>query len=762
MANGDSTLESETLAYHEFPRPGKLEVRASKGLNTQHDLSLAYTPGVAIPCLKIEDDPDAAYRYTNRGNLVAVITNGTAVLGLGDIGALAGKPVMEGKAVLFKKFAGVDVFDIEVDAHDVDALVETVRRIAPTFGGINLEDIKSPECFEVEQRLKEALDIPVFHDDQHGTAIISAAALINACDLAGKEFSDLKVVCSGAGAAGIACIDMFVKLGVDRSKVIFADSKGVIYTGRTERMNAAKEAIAADTPHRTLAEAMVGSDLFLGVSGPDLVTQDMVRSMADRPIVFAMANPDPEISYPDAVAARSDVIMATGRSDYPNQINNVLCFPFIFRGALDVRATTISDGMKLACARALAELARETVPDSVREAYGGTPLHFGATYLIPKPFDHRVLLWVAPAVAQAAVEDGSARTKHFDLAKYRRSLNRYLGAARTVMSAVEDRARRAESARIAFAEGEEPRSLRAAQTIRARGIGEPVLVGSRDQIRFTAEAEGIDITGMQVVDPRIDPRRKELANAFFELRSRRGVNPHDASVMMMSPIRYALMLERLGYVDCTVAGVNRSYPKCVTAAMQIIGTTGGRDAAALHLMVTKDRNLFFADTSVHINPSAEELAEIAIAAADAARAFDEEPRIAVLSFSNFGSVDHAAGRNAEQAVKLVRQMRPDLRIDGEMHADVALDPEYAESAYPHSLIQGDANVLVFPNLSSGNIGYKLLEHLSAAEAIGPILLNMNQPVVVGYQAVNVQTLVNLISIAIAGPLDSAKENLAAG
>ncbi|MHC5010996.1 MAG: malic enzyme-like NAD(P)-binding protein, partial [Planctomycetota bacterium] len=406
MSDPKSSLERETLAYHEHPKPGKIEVIPSKGLSTQHELSLAYTPGVAIPCLKIEEDPDKAYRYTNRGNLVAVITNGTAVLGLGNIGPLAGKPVMEGKAVLFKMFAGIDVFDIEVEETDVDAFVDTVRRIAPTFGGINLEDIKAPECFEIERRLKEALPIPVFHDDQHGTAIIAGAALLNAVEFAKKKIEDLRIVVSGAGAAGISCIDMFVSLGADRGKVIFADSKGVIYKGRTERMNAEKEKIAVDTPLRTLAEAMEGADLFLGVSGPDLVSQDMVRSMAPSPIVFAMANPDPEITYPDAVAARADVLMATGRSDYPNQVNNVLCFPFMFRGALDVGARSITEGMKLAAARALAELAREDVPESVKEAYGGEDLRFGPTYLIPKPFDHRVLLWVAPAVAQAAVDEG--------------------------------------------------------------------------------------------------------------------------------------------------------------------------------------------------------------------------------------------------------------------------------------------------------------------------------------------------------------------
>ena len=501
MDKPQSSLERETLEYHEFPRPGKLEVVPTKGLSTAHELALAYTPGVAIPCLRIEKDQDEAYRWTNRGNLVAVITNGTAVLGLGNIGALAGKPVMEGKAVLFKKFAGIDVFDIEVDQTDTEKLIETIRGIAPTFGGINLEDIKSPECFEIERRLQEMLDIPVFHDDQHGTAIISGAALLNAVAVVGKKLSDLRVVVSGAGASGIACISMFVSLGVDRAKVIFCDSRGVIYKGRTAGMNAEKERIAVDTPHRTLEDAIAGADLFLGLSGPGVVTQDMVRSMAANPIVFAMANPDPEISYPDAKAARDDVIMATGRSDYPNQVNNVLGFPFIFRGALDVGARAITEGMKLAAARALAALAREDVPETVMEAYGGEELRYGPEYLIPKPFDHRVLLWVSPAVAQAAVDDGVARVKDFDQEAYRRSLEKYLGGARHAMAAVTEEARRLK-ARVAFAEGDTLRAIRAATSMLEDGIATPVLVGDETRVHAMADLHGADISKMEIVDPR--------------------------------------------------------------------------------------------------------------------------------------------------------------------------------------------------------------------------------------------------------------------
>ncbi len=748
MSKPKSSLEIETLAYHEQPRPGKLEVVPSKPLVTQHDLSLAYTPGVAIPCLKIEEDPEGAYKWTNRGNLVAVITNGTAVLGLGNIGALAGKPVMEGKAVLFKKFAGIDVFDIEVDALDKDEFIDTVRRIAPTFGGINLEDIKAPECFEIEQRLKAELDIPVFHDDQHGTAIISGAALLNACEIAGKELADLTVVVSGAGAAGIACIDMFVEMGVDRSKVIFCDSRGVVYKGRKDGMNASKEAIAVDTEHRTLEDALKGSDLFLGVSGPGLVSQDMVRSMAPNPIVFAMANPDPEISYPDAVAARDDVIMATGRSDYPNQVNNVLCFPFMFRGALDVRSTAITDGMKIACARALAELAKAEVPDTVIEAYGGGDLKFGPEYLIPKPFDQRVLLWVAPAVAQAAVDDGVAKIKEFDIEEYRRSLEQYLGGSHQVIAAVEEQAKRL-GAKVAIAEGEEPRAIRAAAQMEEQGIATPILVGDGKRVAAAAKRAGVDISKMEVVGPLEDERYKDFAQRFYELRSTNGVNLRDATHLIKNPRRYAMLLLDQGYVDCTVTGVNRGYPLGVRDSFEIIGTRKGGRAAAIHLMVLKDRVLFLADTSLNTDPDARELADIAIATADLARNFDYEPRVAMLSFSNFGSVEHPQAQRVKEAVGLVRQDRPDIVIDGEMHADVALDRGLGNRLHPHSLINGDANVLIFPDLASGNIGYKLLEHLADAEAVGPILTGMRKPVVVSYQAASVETVVNLTSIALA-------------
>jgi malate dehydrogenase (oxaloacetate-decarboxylating)(NADP+) len=754
MSDPKSSLERETLDYHENPRPGKLEVVPTKALVTQHDLSLAYTPGVAIPCLKIQEDPSGAYKWTNRGNLVAVITNGTAVLGLGDIGALAGKPVMEGKAVLFKKFAGIDVFDIEVDATDIDAFVDTVYRIAPTFGGINLEDVKAPECFEIERRLKEMLDIPVFHDDQHGTAIISAAALLNACEVAGKNLDKLQVVVSGAGAAGIACIDMFVEMGVDRAKVVFCDSRGVVYKGRKDGMNAVKESVAVETDKRTLAEAMEGADLFLGVSGPDLVTQDMVRSMADQPIVFAMANPDPEISYPDAIAARDDVIMATGRSDYPNQVNNVLCFPFIFRGALDVRATGITERMKIACARALAALTKEEVPDTVIEAYGGAELKFGPKYLIPKPFDHRVLLWVAPAVAQAAVEDGVAGVEDFDIDAYRFSLERYLGGSHQVMAAVEENAKRV-NARIAFAEGEEDRAQRAAAQIEEQGLGRPVLVGDAKRIREIADGAGIDISRMEILDPLDDERREDLAHRFHELRSRHGVNVRDAAHMVKSPRRFALLLLDRGDVDCVVTGVNRSYPEAARDAFEIIGTKQDRKAAAVHIMVLKDRTLFLADTSLNTDPSARQLADIAISAADMARRFDYEPKVAVLSFSNFGSVKHPLARKAADAVELVRTDRPDIVVDGEMHVDVAVDRTIGNRLHPQSRIDGDANVLIFPDLASGNIGYKLLQHLAGAEAVGPILMDVKKPIVVSYQAASVQTLVNLAAIAVtshAGPV----------
>ena len=748
MSNPKSALERETLAYHEFPKPGKIEVVPSKPVVTQQDLSLAYTPGVAIPCLKIQENEDDAYRYTNRGNLVAVITNGTAVLGLGDIGALAGKPVMEGKGVLFKKFAGIDVFDIEVDTKDTEKFIETVKLIAPTFGGINLEDIGAPECFEIETRLKELLDIPVFHDDQHGTAIISAAALVNACEVAGKNIADLKVAVSGAGAAGIACVDMFIEMGVLRENVIFCDRDGVIYKGREEPMHPLKAAIAADTEARTLADAMTGADVFLGVSVANVVTQDMVRLMAPNPIVLAMANPDPEISYPDAIAARDDVIMATGRSDYPNQVNNVLGFPFIFRGALDVRATSITQGMKIACAEALAALAKEEVPDTVIEAYGGRDLRFGPTYLIPKPFDHRVLLHVAPAVARAALKDGVARIKDFDIDGYARVLEKYLGGSHSVMSGVQEKAKRVK-ATVAFAEGIEPRAQRTAAAMEEQGIAKPILVGEEARIRETAESTGVDLSNIEIVDPRKDDRFPGFAKRFHEMRCRHGVNTRDANVMMKSARRYALLMVEQGLADTAVTGVNRSYPHAVRDTFEIIGTRKGGKAAAVHLMVLKDRTLFLADTSLNTDPSARELADISIAACDMARRFDFEPKAAMLSFSNFGSVEHPSARRSREAVALVRKERPDLVIDGEMHADVALDRRQGSRFYPHSLIDGDANVLIFPDLASGNIGYKLLEHLAGAEAVGPILVGMKHPVVVSYQAASVQTLINLTCIALA-------------
>ncbi|HVG92863.1 MAG TPA: NADP-dependent malic enzyme [Planctomycetota bacterium] len=736
-------LERQALDYHEFPRPGKTEVVSTKPVATARELSLAYTPGVAVPCLRIEKDPRLAYSYTNKGNLVAVITNGTAILGLGNIGALAGKPVMEGKGVLFKKFAGIDVFDIEVGTTDIEEFIATVRNIASTFGGINLEDVKAPECFEIERRLIEMLDIPVFHDDQHGTAIISGAALLNACEVARKAIGDLKIVISGAGAAGISCAEMFAKLGADRAKMVFVDSKGVVWKGRKEGMNPEKERIAVETRCRTLADAMRGADMFLGVSGPNIVSQDMVRSMATRPIVFALANPDPEIPYPLAVEARDDVIMATGRSDYPNQVNNALCFPFMFRGALDVRSRRISEGMKVAAARALADLAREDVPESVCDAYGGERLAFGPTYLIPKPFDPRVLLWVAPAVAETAVAEGWAQLTGYDRDAYLRRLERLLGGAREVMHTVTERARRAK-ARIGLPEADEERTIKAALQMIEEEVAVPVLVGEREKILQTARTAGLEVDGIEIVDPSADPRREDLSKRLFALRQRRGVGPREARHRTGRSRTFALTLLEQGLLDGVVTGVNRSFPEGVREALEIVGLAPGvRRAAALHIMALRQRTLFFADTSVNIDPTAEDLAWIAVAAADVAARFEVTPKVAMLSFSNFGSVRHPAAQKVEEAVRLVRSRRPDLVIDGEMHADVALEPTIGRTMFPQSLIDGDANILVFPDLASGNIGYKLVEHLEGAQAIGPILLGMNRPVAVCYQASGVQNLVHL-------------------
>jgi malate dehydrogenase (oxaloacetate-decarboxylating)(NADP+) len=740
--------EQEVLDYHDGGRPGKLEVIASKPCATQRDLSLAYTPGVAIPCLLIEKDPLQAFNYTGRGNLVAVISNGTAVLGLGNIGALAGKPVMEGKGVLFKRFADVNVFDIEINTEDADELIRCVKLLEPTFGGINLEDIKAPECFYIEETLQREMDIPIFHDDQHGTAIISSAALLNALELTGKDIAQIRCVFAGAGAAGIACANMYIALGVDPANVLMVDTKGVLYEGRGDELNPYKQAYVRRTDCRTIGDALVGADVFIGVSSKNLVSQDMVRSMAENPIVFAMANPDPEITYPDARAARPDVIMATGRSDYPNQVNNVLGFPFIFRGALDVRARAINMEMKLAAAHALAALAKEDVPDSVINAYGGTRFSFGPEYIIPKPFDPRVLTWEALAVARAAVETGVARLPVADWDEYRAALERrILGKAHEVTRMLQSKARRTGLKRIALPESSEEKVLRAAVMLVDEKIAHPVLVGDPEHIRQRADALGIDLPdGVEVMDPA--PRLETYAQELFRLRARRGVTPHTAHLMLQDPAYIGVMMVHMGDADGLVCGLNRSYPDTIRPALQVLRLRPGvTRVAGMYCCIVGGRVLFFADATVNIEPTAAELAEFAVNGAEVARQyFDVEPRVAMLSFSNFGSVNHAFAHRMAEATRLARLRAPDLIIDGEMAPDVALVPELAEASFPHSLIQGDANVLIFPNVQSGNLSLKLVQRLGRGEIIGPILMGLNRPVNALNYYSSVQEIVNSATI----------------
>jgi len=739
--------DEDVYEYHEKPRPGKLEVVTSKPCMTQRDLSLAYTPGVARPCLAIEKDPELAYKYTGKGNLVAVVSNGTAVLGLGDIGALGGKPVMEGKGVLFKRFAGIDVFDIELNEKDPDKIIAIVKALEPTFGGINLEDIKAPECFYIEETLKEMCDIPIFHDDQHGTAIISGAALVNALELVNKKIDEVRVVFAGAGAAGIACADLYLNLGVRRENIHFVDTVGVIWKGRTEKMNPYKERYAVETKERTLADAMKGADVFVGVSAKDLVTPEMLKSMAANPIVFAMANPDPEMPYPLAVATRKDVIMATGRSDYPNQVNNVLGFPFIFRGALDVRSKAINNEMKMAASHALAKLAKEDVPEVVLKAYGVNSMSFGKEYLIPKPFDPRVLTWEAPAVAKAACDTGVARKPITDWDGYREQLERMLGPSRKVMHFVMRKARSEKPKRIVFPEGEHDSIIRAARDIVDQKIAMPVLLGNEKVIRDTAAHFGIEQIEFEIVNVPNAETGTAYAKALYDLRQRKGVTLPAAEDMLKDPTVFGLMMVQTGDADGFVGGMYRAYPETIKPAIQILGLKPGVSrASAAHILVLKDRIFFCADTMVNISPSAEELAEIALLAADLATNFGAEPKVGMLAFSSFGSAPHPISKKVADAVEIVRKKNPKIVVDGEMHLDTAVVEEIVTKNYPHSRIKGDANVLIFPDLTSGNIGYKLVQRLGGADALGPILLGVRKPVNVLQHGMTVAEIVNVAAI----------------
>jgi malate dehydrogenase (oxaloacetate-decarboxylating)(NADP+) len=748
MSDSD-TLREEALEYHQGDRPGKIEVVPTKPTATQHDLSLAYTPGVAKPCLEIFREPNDVYKYTNKGNLVAVISNGTAVLGLGNIGPAAGKPVMEGKAVLFKRFADIDVFDLELATRDTELFINAVKALEPTFGGINLEDIAAPECFEIEERLKAEMNIPVFHDDQHGTAIISAAALKNALEVAKKDIGKVKIVISGAGAAAMACLRLYIKMGLRKENVILTDSKGVIYKGRTIDMTHYKEEFAADTDRRTLKEALQGADVYVGLSVGGIVTGDMIQGMAPDPIIFAMANPDPEIPYDDAVAARPDVIMATGRSDYPNQVNNVLGFPFIFRGALDCRATTINDEMKLAASEALAHLAKEDVPDSVLRAYGNDRFSFGREYLIPKPFDYRVLLNVPVAVARAAAETGVAKEPIQDYDAYRRRLEALLGRSRGVMHLIFDRAKR-DPKRIVFPEGDQEKIIRAAKILIDEGLAHPILLVRQEEIAPLLEKYRVNPADLTIIDIAKSPDYQRYMERFAELRVRDGITIADAGRILHSRNYFAMMMLDQGDADGVIAGLRAYYPATLRPALQILKTRpGARWVSGAYLLMFKGgRMILLADTTVNINPTAEQLVEIAEQTAETARRFNIEPRIAMVSFSNFGSTKDPATEKVRQAVQMLKERHPDLIVEGEMQADTAVVPDVAKDDYPWSSIQGDANVLVFPNLDAANAAYKLLWRLGGAEVIGPILQGLAKPVHVLQRGVDVNDIVNMAAMAV--------------
>src|SRR5690348_10934413 len=735
----------EALEYHAQGRPGKIQVSPTKPFKNQRDLSLAYTPGVAEPCREIAAKPEEAYKYTVKGNLIAVVTNGTAVLGLGNIGPLASKPVMEGKGILFKAFADLDVFDLEVGSENPDDMIRFCQLLEPTVGGINLEDIRSPDCFYVEEKLRETLKIPVFHDDQHGTAIISGAALLNALELVGKSPGEVRVVFSGAGAAAIATAEHYVRLGVKREHITLADQKGVIHDGRSD-LDPYKRRFAGPRKTRTIAEALKGADVLVGLSVAGVITGEMLRGMAKDPIVFALANPDPEIMPDQVRAARPDAIIATGRSDFPNQVNNVLGFPFIFRGALDVRARGINGEMEMAATRALAALAKEEVPESVMRAYGLERLRFGRDYLIPKPFDPRVLLWVAPAVAWAAVGSGIAG-RVIDVEEYRAQLDARLGRAREVMRGLSSRAQQ-DPKRIVFPEGDDPSIIRAARILADDGIAQPLLLGDLQEIRRQADDVGITLEDVEILDPRAAGDREELAHELWTRRRRRGITLREARARVQDPMYYGLLLLSSGRTDAVVAGVDMYYPDAIRPALEVIGAEAGRrQVSGIYMLVFQHQTFFFADCTVNIDPDAETLAEIASATAQFVGHLGLEPRVAMLSFSNFGSVRHPAADKVRRAVEILHQREPALQVDGEMQADTAVVERILTRTYPFTKLRGTANVLIFPSLDAANIAYKLLDRLGGAQVIGPILVGMAKPVHVLQRGAEVNDIVNMAIIA---------------
>lgn len=740
--------KEDALEYHSRGRKGKLEVIPTKPLVSQIDLSLAYSPGVAEPCLAIAADEALSWEYTARGNLVAVISNGTAVLGLGNIGPAAGKPVMEGKACLFKKFADIDVFDLEVAETDVDKFCDIVAALEPTFGGINLEDISSPACFEIEEKLRNRLRIPVFHDDQHGTAIISGAGLLNAAKLSDKKLEDIRLVVSGAGASALACVQFFCSLGVRRENVTLVDSKGVIHRDRRD-LNPHKLKFAVpDNGRRTLADALHGADMFMGLSVANTVKPEWLKTMNERPIIFALANPDPEIAYPDAIATRPDALVATGRSDYPNQVNNVLGFPYIFRGALDCRASQISEAMKLAAAHALAELTRSPVPDEVIHAYGGKPLKMGPDYFIPKPFDPRVLWWVAPAVAKAAMESGVARIK-FDIAEYREQLiSKGSNAAYSIMRTISREASR-DPKRIAFPHAANARLLRAVQQIVDEGIAKPVLLGRHDEIEKLCSDMSLNLLsrGVEVIDPRTE-HNPRYAERFYQLRQRKGLTLHAAQVLLSKSDYYAALMVDQGDVEGMVTGLRLNYPETLRPALEIFGLLPGcKVAVGMYMMVLQNSVKFFGDTVFNIDPDAETLANITLQMADAVQSFGVEPRIAMISYSNFGSV-RQAGAKIREAIEIVRAQRPDLEIDGEMQPELALDPERRAQSYAFSRLTRAANTLVFSGLDPANASYQVLKVLGGASAVGPILLGLGKPCAALQNEVTVEEIVNMTAYTV--------------
>jgi len=757
MSDKKKTTRQEALDYHKYPRHGKIEVTPIKPCYTQKDLSLAYSPGVAEPCLEIEKNPDLVYDYTSKGNLVAVVSNGTAVLGLGNIGALAGKPVMEGKGVLFKRFADVDVFDIELNTQNPDDIIKACELMEPTFGGINLEDIKAPDCFYVEETLKEKLNIPVFHDDQHGTAIICVAALINALELIDKKIEDIKIVINGAGAAGIAIGKLVIFMGGSRENIYMCDTKGVIHKGRTEGMNKYKEEFAIDTEKRTLDDAMDGADVFLGLSAKDAVSKEMVKNMARSPIIMAMANPDPEIT-PEAVAeVRGDAIMGTGRSDYPNQVNNVLGFPFIFRGALDVRAKAINEEMKVAAVYALAELAKQEVPESVCKAYGVDKIEFGPEYIIPKPFDPRVLTWVAPAIAKAAIDTGVAQKDIPNFDEYKDYLESRLSFAkeftRHIISVAKQKPKK-----LVFPEGEHEKILRAASKLVEEGIAAPILLGNQDRIKDLALKANIDLVGCEIINPVNSDKLDVYSKQMLAQRQRKGLTVAEAKRLLVRVHDYygAMMIAN-GEADCLLNGYSRNYPDAVKPLMELLPLQEGyTKPSGAHFMVFRDRIVLCADTTVNIDPTADELAQIAVQSADTCAKFEIEPKVGMISFTNFGSVRIPRTTKVTDAVKLVKEKYPNLIIDGDMQADTALYAPIAEEAFPFSEIKGDATVLVFPNLEAGNSAYKLLWRLGGGIAIGPILQGFQSSVHVLQRGVDVNEIVNLAAIAVVDATEKAK------